>query len=275
MVTNTDRELMQKNQQGWNHLAAANVKSTYYNLETFRKGRSSLRSLERETVGDVSGRSFLHLQCHLGLNAISWARLGANVTAVDFAAEAIRVARELASDLAVDMDFICSNIYDLPQVLDRQFDIAYTDYGVLSWLPDLPGWAQVIAHFLKPGGIFHLVEIHPILGAFTEIDSELRLTPELFQEGPRAMEVSATYGDNYEDGPSVPKLTEHSWPWTVSSVVKALIGAGLRIEHMDEVPVDCRQRFKTMVPDAVEESCWRLPGDPLPLSFVCSARKPA
>lgn len=274
MVTKVERDLMSINQQGWNKLATANVNSSYYELDAFRSGRSSLRSLEKETVGDVSGRSLLHLQCHLGLNAISWARLGAQVTAVDFADEALGVGRGLAADLGVDVNFVCSNLYDLPEALDGEFDIVYTDYGVLSWLPDLSTWAKVAAHFLKPGGVFHLVEIHPVLGAFEDVDGEMRLRPELFEEGPRGIEISATYGDTYEEGPSVNTLTEYSWPWSVSKVVTALIEAGLRIEAMREVPVDCRQRFSGMVPAPAEEGCWRLPGDPLPLSFSVSARKP-
>jgi 2-polyprenyl-3-methyl-5-hydroxy-6-metoxy-1,4-benzoquinol methylase len=278
MITGDDTGLMQVNQKGWNKLAEANKTSTYYNLDTFRAGRSSLRSLEKQTVGDVAGLQMLHLQCHLGLNAISWARLGANVTAVDFADSALEVARGLARDLNVDnIRFVASNVFDLPKNLDAagQFDVAYTDYGVLSWLPDLSEWARVIAHFLKPGGIFHLVEIHPLLDAYAEVDGEMRPQPYLFTKGPTSLELATTYGDGFEGAPEVDTLTEFSWPWTIASVVNALIGAGLRIEALNEVPVDCRQRFSAMVPDPDEEFCWRLPGDPLPLSFTCSARKPA
>jgi len=274
MVSTTERDLMETNQKGWNKIAIANVNSTYYNLDSFRNGRSSLRPTEIEALGDVAGKSLLHLQCHIGLNAISWARLGARVVAVDFAAEALGIGRQLADELNVDIRFVESNIYDLPKILDDQFDLAYTDYGVLSWLPDLNEWARVAAHFLKPGGVFHIVEIHPVLGAFEEVEGALKLRSELFETGPRDIELNATVSDGYEPGPAVPTLTEYSWPWTISSVVNALIGAGLRIERLHEVPIDCRQRFESMVRVEGAEGCWRLPGDPLPLSFACSARKP-
>lgn len=269
-----DRKRMQSNQQGWNRRALAHIDSTYYDLDSFRAGKSSLRSLELAALGDVSGKDFLHLQCHIGLNAISWARLGARVTAVDFADQALDIGRDLARGLNVDIRFVHANIYDLPDVLEGSFDIVYTDYGVLNLLPDLSGWARVIAHFLKPGGVFHIVEIHPILGAFEEVDGELRLRPGLFSSGPYESDVSITYGDQYEDARNIDAYKQYAWPWTISRVMTALIQAGLRIETFDEVPVDCRQRHSSMVRDERDPGFWRLPGDPLPLSWTCSARKP-
>jgi ubiquinone/menaquinone biosynthesis C-methylase UbiE len=274
-TTIDDRQRMESNQEGWNRRALAHVDSTYYQLDEFRAGKSSLRSLELAALGDVSGKDLLHLQCHIGLNAISWARLGANVTAVDFAEQALEVGRELARGLHVDIRFVHANIYDLPQVLEGSFDIVYTDYGVLNLLPDLSGWARVIAHFLKPGGVFHIVEIHPIIGAFAEVGGELRLRPGLFGTGPLENDITLTYGDKYEEALQIDTYKQHSWPWTISRVMTALIQAGLRIETFTEVPVDCRQRFSSMVRDEQDEGFWRLPGDPLPLTWTCSARKPA
>ena len=142
-------------------------------------------------------------------------------------------------------------------------------------MPDLHEWARVVHGLLRPGGTLYLVEIHPILGAFEEVDGQLRPRSELFKQGPTGIEISATYGDGIDGAPEVEMLTEYSWPWNVSKVVTALLKAGLRIEAMREVPVDCRQRFSVMVPDAAEEGCWRIPGDPLPLSVSCTAVKPA
>ncbi|MET7289741.1 methyltransferase domain-containing protein [Streptomyces sp. NPDC005573] len=274
MDTATDRDRMQSNQEGWNRRALAHIDSSYYDLDTFRAGKSSLRSLELEALGDVSGKDFLHLQCHIGLNAISWARRGANVTAVDFADQALEIGRDLARGLNVDIDFVHSNIYDLPEVLKSSFDIVYTDYGVLNLLPDLAGWAKIIAHFLKPGGVFHIVEIHPILGAFAEVDGELRLRSELFEKGVREYEVNLTYGDAYEEAKEIDPYQQFAWPWNLSTVFTALLQAGLQIETFTEVPVDCRQRLSSMVRDPQDEGFWRLPGDPIPLTWTLSARKP-
>jgi ubiquinone/menaquinone biosynthesis C-methylase UbiE len=269
-----DRTRMQSNQQGWNRRALAHVDSTYYDLDAFRAGKSSLRSLERGALGDVSGKDFLHLQCHIGLNAISWARLGANVTAVDFADEALKIGRELAAGLNTDINFVHANVFDLPQVLDGSFDIVYTDYGVLHLLPDLNAWAKVVAHFLKPGGVFHIAEIHPILAAVEEVDGELKVRPEKLPSGPLEDEVSATYGDGYDDVQHIESYKQYSWLWSIPEIMGALIGAGLQIRTFTEVPVDCRQRFSTMVRDENDEGFWRLPGDPLPLSWTLSASKP-
>ncbi|GLZ32001.1 type 12 methyltransferase [Lentzea sp. NBRC 105346] len=269
-----DQKRMQSNQEGWNRRALAHIDSSYYDLDTFRAGKSSLRSLEQAVVGDVAGKDFLHLQCHIGLNAISWARKGANVTAVDFAERALEIGRDLAKGLNVDINFVYANIYDLPKVLEGSFDIVYTDYGVLNLLPDHRKWAQVIAHFLKPGGVFHIVEIHPILGALHEVDGELRLRSELYKSGPQENEVNLTYGDKYADAKEIDAYKQYSWPWSISTVFTALIEAGLRIEAFTEVPIDCRQRLSSMVRDENDEGFWRLPGDPVPLTWTCSARKP-
>ncbi|ONI91957.1 hypothetical protein ALI22I_06660 [Saccharothrix sp. ALI-22-I] len=266
---------MQSNQQGWNRRAVAHLDSTYYDLDSFRAGKSSLRSLELGVVGDVSGKDFLHLQCHIGLNAISWARRGANVTAVDFADEALKIGGELAKGLNTDINFVHANVFDLPEVLEGSFDIVYTDYGVLHLLPDLSAWAKVVAHFLKPGGVFHVVEIHPILAAIEEVgNGELRVRPEAIPSGPLEDEVTATYGDGYDDVQHIDPYKQYSWLWSIPTVMNALIEAGLRIETFTEVPVDCRQRFSNMVRDENDEGLWRMPGDPIPLSWTCSARKP-
>lgn len=269
-----DRSRMQINQEGWNQRALAHLGSSYYDLDAFRAGESSLRPLEVSTIGDVSGKDVLNLQCHIGVNAISWARLGANVTAVDFAERALEVGRDLAKDLNVDVKFVQANIYDLPEVLEGSFDVVYTDQGTLYYLPDLSGWAKVIAHFLKPGGVFHIVEIHPILGAFDEVDGEMRLRTYPVTNGPHEYVITDTYGDEYGDVQKIDPYTSYTWRWTIPDVMMALIQAGLQIETFTEAPVDCRQRFRSMVRDEEGKGLWRLPGDPLPMSWACSARKP-
>ena len=129
----------------------------------FRAGGVRLRDDEIAAVGDVTGRSLLHLQCHFGIDTLSWARLGARVTGADFSPAAIRLARELADDLGFpDARFVESNLYDLPANLEGTFDVVYTSRGVLGWLPDIRGWARVVAHFVAPGGTFFITEIHPV-----------------------------------------------------------------------------------------------------------------
>jgi len=152
---------MSQNRRGWALRTQIHLNSASYDLASFRKGRITLRPLVQEELGDVRGRSLLHLQCHFGMDTLSWARLGALVTGADYSEEAIAVARSLAEDLDIEARFVCANLYDLPDVLDGSFDIVVTTYGVLSLLPNLNAWARVLGHFLKPGGTFCIVEIHP------------------------------------------------------------------------------------------------------------------
>jgi SAM-dependent methyltransferase len=259
---------MLENRHGWDLRTRVHVESAFYDVESFKRGRSSLRPLELEELGDVKGRSLLHLQCHFGMDTLSWARLGARVTGVDFSEEAITQARALAAELGIDADFVCANLYDLPEVLDGQFDIVVSTYGVLGWLPDLDAWARVVANFLKPGGTFCLVEIHPFIYLFDEVAGELKLTGSLFDSGPYETETDVTYAGGLE----LPAHPEHNWFWPVSKTVTALTAAGLRIERLRELPVDVRQRLPSMVQG--DDGYWRLPGDPLPLLFTCVATRP-
>jgi 2-polyprenyl-3-methyl-5-hydroxy-6-metoxy-1,4-benzoquinol methylase len=135
-----DSERMSQNRRGWALRTQVHVISDFYDLASFRKGRIALRALEQEELGDVRGRSLLHLQCHFGMDTLSWARLGAHVTGADFSEEAIATARSLAEELDIEARFVCANLYDLPDVLEGEFDIVVTTYGVLSRLPDLDGW---------------------------------------------------------------------------------------------------------------------------------------
>jgi SAM-dependent methyltransferase len=257
-----------ENRRAWDLRTKVHLDSAFYDVESFKRGRSSLRPLEREELGDVMGRSLLHLQCHFGMDTLSWARLGARVTGVDFSEEAIAHARALAAELGIEANFVCANLYDLADVLEGEFDIVVSTYGVLGWLPDLDGWARVIAHFLRPGGTFCLVEIHPIISLYDEIDGELKLTGSLFDSGPLETESVVTYAD----GLALPAHPEHNWLWPVSKTVTALSAAGLRIERLRELPVDVRQRLPSMV--RADDGYWRLPGDPLPLLFTCLATRP-
>jgi 2-polyprenyl-3-methyl-5-hydroxy-6-metoxy-1,4-benzoquinol methylase len=268
-VAGDDRKRMLDNRDAWDLRTGVHLGSASYGVESFKRGRNSLRPIELEELGDVSGRSLLHLQCHFGMDTLSWARLGAHVTGADFSEDAIAAARSLAAELGIDANFVCANLYDLPEVLQDQFDIVFCSYGVIGWLPDLDGWGRVIAHFLKPGGTFCIVEIHPLISLFDEIDGELKLTESIFDPGPAATETVETYADNL----ALPSHVEHNWRWPLSKVVMALCSAGLRIERLREFPGDVRQRLPMMV--LGDDGYWHLPGDPIPLLFSCVATKPA
>ena len=139
-----------------------------YDIEAFRSGKTTLEQIELTELPDVAGKSLLHLQCHFGLDSLSWARQGAIVTGVDLSSESITTAQQLSEECKIPATFICSDIYALPEKLDEKFDIVFTSYGVLTWLCDLDKWAEIIARYLKPGGTFYLVEFHPFTHMFDE-----------------------------------------------------------------------------------------------------------
>jgi SAM-dependent methyltransferase len=264
------------NETLWNAWTAVHSTGSFYDLDAFRAGGVRIRPYEQEMVGDVTGRSLLHLQCHFGIDTLSWARLGARVTGADLSPDAIELARSLANDLGFpEARFVRSNLYDLPDALDGAFDIVYTSRGVLGWLPDIRGWARVVAHFLAPGGTFFITEVHPVAQVF-EADGvapgELRLAyPYWEHETPLTFEVKGSYADPTAD---VGELTEYGWDHGLGEVVTALIDAGLRIETLVEHPfLDWKADF--LVEDG--DGKWRLPRDSageLPLMFSLLARKP-
>src|SRR5262249_39028751 len=146
-------DFVEQNRIHWNELAALHSSrpSRYYDIDAFRAGGLSLRAIERDEVGDVRGKSLLHLQCPFGLDTLSWARLGARVTGVDLSEVAIARARELANECGIDARFVCADIDALPEGLGEKFDIVFTSYGTTTWLPDLDRWAGLIARSLVPG----------------------------------------------------------------------------------------------------------------------------
>jgi 2-polyprenyl-3-methyl-5-hydroxy-6-metoxy-1,4-benzoquinol methylase len=150
----------------WDEWTAIHERSEFYDLDEFRRGGIRLREYEIAEIGPVDGKDLLHLQCHFGIDSLSWARLGARVTGADFSPRAIALARSLANELHLEARFVESNLYDLPANLDGDFDVVYTSRGVLGWLPDIHDWARVVAHFVRPGGLFYITEIHPVANAF-------------------------------------------------------------------------------------------------------------
>lgn len=217
------------NKELWNAKTPYHLNSDFYDLDGFKKGKTSLNSIELEQLGDVKGKRLLHLQCHFGQDTLSWARLGANVTGVDLSDSAIEVAQGLAKELSITADFVCCNVLEIDKYLgDNQYDIVFTSYGTIGWLPELTKWGNLINQYLKPGGEFHLVEFHPVVWMLDEefqqiVDSYFNV--KVFIE-----EENGTYAD--KDAPIVTKSI--SWNHSLEEVFAALLGAGLRIADFKE-----------------------------------------
>jgi SAM-dependent methyltransferase len=266
------------NEELWNAWTAVHASGGFYDLEGFKAGGVRIRPYEIELLGDVAGKSLLHLQCHFGIDTLSWARLGARVTGADLSPDAIELARALADELGFpDARFVRSNLYDLPAALDGTFDVVYTSRGVLGWLPDIRAWARVVAHFLAPGGTFFITEAHPVIQAFENEGvkpGELRLAyPYWEHREPLTFAVKGSYADPDAD---VGDLTEHGWDHGLGEIVTALIEAGLRIEKLIEYPF-LEWKVDFLVEDEAGNDRWVLPpGTPgeLPLMFSLLATKP-
>jgi ubiquinone/menaquinone biosynthesis C-methylase UbiE len=196
-----DDEALRSNRELWDVWTKIHVGSEFYDVESFRDGRRPIRVEDYEIaeVGSVEGKRLLHLQCHFGLDTLSWARLGADVTGVDFSEQAMAAARALAAEVGIPARFIQSDVYKLPEVLDEQFDVVYTSCGVLGWLPDIEAWARVAARFVRPGGFLYVTEIHPVAQVFDDEGVEpgqLRLRyPYWSHAEPLRFEVKGSYAD--------------------------------------------------------------------------------
>jgi SAM-dependent methyltransferase len=257
----------------WNELVDVHARSAYYDLDRFRAGGCSLRPLELDEVGDVRGLRLLHLQCHFGQDTLSWARLGAEVTGVDFSDRAIGLARSLSEELGVPARFLCADLYQLPEVLDETFDVVFTSYGVLCWLRDLDEWARVVASLVAPGGRFHLFELHPFASTLDDGSEELAVRYPYFRhQAPLRYDQQGSYADRQA---VLDNTVTYSWTAPLGAVVTALASAGLRVESLREVPYALEQLIPRLWRS--EDGWWRLPygeGDLVPLSYALRATRP-
>ena len=214
----------------WDERVPLHVASRLYDVAGFKHGKSSLRAFEEAELGEVSGKELVHLQCHFGMDTLSWARKGARVTGLDFSEPAIDAARRLAVETGIEADFVCADVYAAPEVLGRRFDVVYTGIGALCWLPDIEKWADVVARLMKPGAVLYLVEVHPLSDAMA--DATLDFKHDYFHD---------PAGDVFEESGSYAApaaRTEHNrsiaWRHPIGDVVTALASQGLRIELLRE-----------------------------------------
>ncbi|MCB0566597.1 MAG: class I SAM-dependent methyltransferase [Phaeodactylibacter sp.] len=251
---------LEENQKLWDEWASFHPESEFYDMDSFLNGQNSLKPVELEALGDVKGRRLLHLQCHFGQDTLSWARLGAKATGVDFSEKAIEAARKLNQLTELDAQFIQSDVLSLKGKLEGVFDIIFTSYGVITWLPDLRPWAEAIRHYLKPGGVFFIVEFHPALMMF-DLDNVQPVYSYFYEEAPLETEINGgSYAGKYE---SVARLKEFTWQHSLSDIAMALLDVGLGLKEFREYsysPYDCWPEMEEIAPGRFRSK--KLPGVP-------------
>lgn len=264
-------EYRTSNRNMWDELAEINSRSHFYNLDGFKAGQNILHPLELTELGpDIPGKRLLHLQCHFGMDTLSWARMGAEVTGVDFSPRAVELASGIAAELGIPARFICTDIYDLPQYLDETFDIVFTSYGVLTWLSDLKGWAGLISRYLRPGGIFYIAEFHPFAMMLDDESPAPRLRYDYFDPNVITFPTQGSYADREAE---IKTQVSYEWQHPLGEIITALCAAGLRIEYLHEHESMCYQMAPYMPETSPGE--FRLPPDHprLPLAFSLRATK--
>ena len=257
-----DVDYLKLNREGWDRRAEAHVGSRFYDVEGFLAGNTSLREIERAELTGVEGKRLLHLQCHFGLDTLSWARLGAECTGVDLSPVAIHTARSLAEKAGLEARFVCSDVYGFERPEPEAYDIVYASYGALCWLPDLDRWARIVVENLKPGGTVYLAEFHPV--------QELFAGYAYFSQGLPDVEEEGTYTEN---GAEV-VASFATWPHPLSEVLNALLGAGIEVQRVNEYsfsPYDC---FDDLVEREPGRYYRTYEGNDIPLVYTVLGRRP-
>ncbi len=265
-------DYLQTNRRLWDEWTPIHLQSAMYDVVSFKEGRSTLWPLEIEEAGEVAGKRLLHLQCHFGADTLSWARLGAAVTGVDFSPKAIDAARALAAEVGIDACFVCADVLELDQALDGEFDVIYTGGGAINWLPDLQRWGRVVANFLAPGGTFYLREYHPFAYLFDDSENAREPStityPYFAQREPLQIPVKGSYADPEAQ---VSEPHSYSWVYAFQDIFDALIGAGLRIQFLHEFPFVGEKLFPFV--EQRDDGLWYARGCDLPLMFSIRAVK--
>ncbi|WP_394494447.1 class I SAM-dependent methyltransferase [Shewanella sp. ENK2] len=249
------------NKQAWNERAKVHFDSSFYDVPSFLAGETTLTEIELAELNDVADKSLLHLQCHFGLDTLSWARRGAKVTGVDLSNTAIDKANELAKQCQISADFVCSDVYSYSAYSQHSFDIVFTSFGAICWLPCLTQWAKVIADNLKSGGTFYMAEFHPVQDVLEGYPYFHQSKPDIVTEG--------SYTDVEDDTPQ----TMVTWAHSLGEVINALIQAGIRIDSVNEYPYSPYNCFENLIEQQPNQFHSIVKGQSIPLVFSIKGTK--
>jgi len=256
------------NLEAWNRRLEYHLASDFYGMDAFLNGKNSIPEIDLALLGEMGGLNVLHLQCHFGQDSLSLARMGARVSGVDFSQPAIDKARQLAEQLGLEAQFHCCDVRDtLQRIARNSFDLVYTSYGTIGWLPELESWAQVIAGALKPGGRLVFVEFHPVLWMFDNELSGIRYA--YHNDGPIIEEESGTYAD-----PEAPiSTTTTTWNHSLSEVIGVLLRAGLELKQLEELNFSPYRIFPDMIENHPGRYQIKAYQHRLPMVYALTAQK--
>ena len=255
-------EYFDVNQKLWDAKTKIHVGSQFYNMEAFLAGENSLRKIELAELPPLEGKTIFHSQCHFGQDTLSMQRMGGQCTGIDLSAEAIAQAKALNEQLGLSAKFVQTNVYEIDKHIEEQFDVVFTSYGVIGWLPDLDRWAYQLLSRLKSGGTFYMVEFHPAMYQYNWDNKQLEYS--YFNTGEPTLEIEeGTYADRDSDI----SLKEYFWQHSFAEVFNALIKHGLEIESMNEYDYSPYQIFGTEVKRAEQEYLFQVNEIDLPLVF--------
>lgn len=263
----TEENYIAMNRTAWDNKTAIHVESAFYDMPGFMSGQSSLKAIELGLLGDINGKSILHLQCHFGQDSISLARMGARVTGVDFSPKAIEQARAINQTLNTEVRFIECTIYDLPNHLNEPFDVVFTSYGTIGWLPDLDRWAKVVSTFLKPGGQFIMVDFHPVVWMF---DNHFKYVQYPYF---KAEPIIETETGTYADKQSTEEHTTISWNHSMAELLTALLHQDLSIQQFHEYDYSPYACFNEVVEDEPDKFRIAHLGNKIPMTYALVATR--
>lgn len=270
------------NRANWDDRAAAHAVAPSYHVDRLVEDPDALSEVvafDAPYLGDVAGLDLLHLQCHIGTDTLSWAKLGAHVTGLDFSAASLAQARAIADRMGVAAEWVEAEFYDAPAALGgRQFDVVYTGVGALCWLPDIAGWARVVASCLRPGGRLLVREGHPMMWALDDErdDDVLALRYPYFEtDEPNRFDDGGTYAE-VPEGTTFETATTYDWSHGIGEILTAVLDAGLVIEGFEEHRFLDWQPWELFEP-IPDTGLYRLPerlSDRVPLAYTLQARRP-
>jgi SAM-dependent methyltransferase len=270
-----DTDWQSLNRANWDERVDLHLEAESYDLAPLRSGRGKLTPIEEAEIGLVDGLHILHLQCHFGRDTLTLAQRGATLVGLDFSPRAIAVARGLADELGLSgrARFIEANVYDAPKALDETFDLVFVNWGAICWLPDIHGWAEIVAHFIKPGGTLYQIECHPCSGVFDDQEGMPAgmpgfSIPYFIGEALRFDQTS-----DYASPKPLRNSVQYEWIHPLGETITSLLKAGLKLKWLHEHDSVPFQRYKGLVGNSHGMYHWPDKGW-FPLSFSLRAERP-